>query len=164
MGDAFASLDELIRKMPLYAGPQYSSIVDFEFKWKHWQREVMARIGEGEYAASPKLAKLAAVLAGGEEAIDEVASLCETWYQWLAARLLFQNPMVKAYELGLHAQSAVARFGGLSQMTSLDSVVLAAMEGDVTQVVNELVTTLDNLWFPAHLLDLLNHANQLDLP
>jgi nuclear pore complex protein Nup85 len=27
--------------------------------------------------------------------------------------------------------------------------------------MNELCTTLDNLWFPAHLLDLLHHADQL---
>ncbi len=30
--------------------------------------------------------------------------------------------------------------------------------------MHELVTTLDNFWFPAHLLDLLHHANQLDNP
>ena len=27
--------------------------------------------------------------------------------------------------------------------------------------MNELCTTLDNLWFPAHLLDLLHHGDQL---
>ena len=27
--------------------------------------------------------------------------------------------------------------------------------------MNELCTTLDNLWFPSHLLDLLHHADQL---
>ena len=27
--------------------------------------------------------------------------------------------------------------------------------------MNELCTTLDNHWFPAHLLDLLHHADQL---
>jgi hypothetical protein len=29
------------------------------------------------------------------------------------------------------------------------------------KVMHELCTTLDNLWFPAHLLDLLHHADQL---
>lgn len=28
--------------------------------------------------------------------------------------------------------------------------------------MHELCTTLDNFWFPAHLLDLLHHADQLD--
>ncbi len=90
--------------------------------------------------------------------------LCETWYQWMCARLLFQRPDVKAYDLSMHAQQAVSKFGGLNSMTSLDSVILATLEGDLAQVMHELVTTLDNFWFPAHLLDLLHHANQLDHP
>ena len=39
-------------------------------------------------------------------------------------------------------------------MTSLDSILLAVMEMDMSQVMNELCNTLDNFWYPAHLLDL----------
>ena len=43
-------------------------------------------------------------------------------------------------------------------MTTLDSVLLAVLEGDTAQLVKELCTTLDNFWFPAHLLDLLHYS------
>ena len=41
--ESFVSLDELLRKMPVYsggAGAAGMSSVDFDFRWKHWQREV----------------------------------------------------------------------------------------------------------------------------
>jgi hypothetical protein len=40
-GDSFESLDELIKKMPLFNNQM--SVVDFNFRWKHWQNEVIAR-------------------------------------------------------------------------------------------------------------------------
>ena len=40
-----------------------------------------------------------------------VLNRCETWYQWMVARLLFTNPSVRAYDLNIHAQQAVDRYG-----------------------------------------------------
>ena len=39
---------------------------------------------------------------------------------------------------------------------------MTAMELDISQVMNELCNTLDNFWYPAHLLDLLHHAGVLE--
>ena len=39
--DSFASLDELLRKMPRYV--QGQTAADFEFRWRHWQTEVVNR-------------------------------------------------------------------------------------------------------------------------
>ena len=36
------------------------------------------------------------------------------------------------------------------------------MELDVSQVMSELCNTLDNFWYPAHLLDLLHHSGNLE--
>ena len=46
-------------------------------------------------------------------------------------------------------------------MTTLDSVLLAALEADIPQVVRELCLSLDNFWYSAHLLDLLHHSGAL---
>ena len=100
-------------------------------------------------------------LAGEEAAVERAAGRCETWYEWLVARLLYTSPTVRAYDLAVPGQQAVARFGGLAGMTTLDSVLLAALESDVPQVMRELCLTLDNFWLPAHLLDLLQHAGAL---
>jgi len=68
---------------------------------------------------------------------------------------------VKVYDLAIHGQQAVDKFGGLSSMTTLDSVLLAALEADIPQVMRELCLTLDNFWFSSHLLDLLHHGGNL---
>ena len=60
--------------------------------------------------------------------------LCETWYEWMVGKLLFTNPTVKYYDLAHYAEEAISKFGGLSSMTALDSVILAALEMDIPQV------------------------------
>ena len=52
----------------------------------------------------------------------------------LLGKLLFTQPDVKKFELGSAAERAINKFGGLSRMTSLDSVLLAIMESDMAQV------------------------------
>ncbi len=41
---------------------------------------------------------------------QQVLDRCETWYQWMVARLLYTNPSVRAYDLSIHAQQAVDRY------------------------------------------------------
>ena len=130
--DPFTSLDELLRKMPLCSAA--TSAADFEFRWRSWQREVTSRLQEGDFAAFPELTTVAELLAGQEAALSAAAERCETWYEWLVARLLYTLPTVKTYDLGIHGQQAVDKFGGLSTMTTLDSVLLAALEADIPQV------------------------------
>ena len=49
-----------------YSGSATQSIADFEFRWRHWQTEVKARIDEGDFAADPKLSSIAGMLSGSE--------------------------------------------------------------------------------------------------
>merc|ERR1711997_481792 len=93
---------------------------------------------------------------------EDVLGKCETWYEWLIGKLLYTNPSVRTYDLPYHAEEAITNFGGLGSMTTLDSVLLAVMEMDMSQVMNELCNTLDNFWYPAHLLDLLHHSGSLE--
>ena len=58
------SIDELLRKMPRFTVGQTAA--DFEFRWRHWQTEVVARIDEGDYATMPQLGFIAKILAGDE--------------------------------------------------------------------------------------------------
>ena len=83
---------------------------------------------------------------------------CEVWYEWMVANLLYTRPAVRAYDLAVQGQEAVDKFGGLSGMTTLDSVLLAVLENDIPQVIRELCLSLDNFWYSAHLLDLLHHT------
>jgi hypothetical protein len=52
----------------------------------------------------------------------------------MVGKLLYTNPSIKIYDLSHFAEEAIGKFGGLSSMTTLDSVILAAMELDIPQV------------------------------
>ena len=111
------------------------SVADFEFRWRHWQNEVNARINEEDFATEPHLSQLADILSGSEEIFNgKVFEMCETWFEWMVAYLLFTNPSVKIYDVGNFAAEAMAKFGGMNSMTTLDSVIFSAMELDVGQV------------------------------
>lgn len=43
------------------------SVADFEYRWRHWQSEVVTRKEEGDFANQPELAQLADILAGATE-------------------------------------------------------------------------------------------------
>ena len=113
--DPFLSMDDLLRKMPVCSA--VTSAADFEFRWRHWQVEVTARIQEGEFAAFPELSYIASFMAGQEDSLDRAAREdCEVWYEWMVANLLYTRPAVRAYDLAVHGQEAVDKFRGLSGM------------------------------------------------
>ena len=60
--------------MPLCSASGNTSLADFDYRWRHWQVEVVARIQEGDFAACPDLTSVAELLAGTEEALSRVAS------------------------------------------------------------------------------------------
>ena len=138
--DPFMSLDELLRKMPVCSAT--TSAADFEFRWRHWQVEVVARLQEGDFAAFPDLTYVAGLLAGQEDSLSRAVGECEVWYEWLVPNLLYTRPAVKTYDLSVHGQQAIDKFGGLSSMTTMDSVLLAVLEADILQVIRELCLTL----------------------
>ena len=70
--DPFLSMDELLRKMPQCNAN--TSAADFEFRWRTWQVEVVARIQEGDFAAFPDLSYIAGLLAGQEDSLERAAS------------------------------------------------------------------------------------------
>ena len=116
------------------------------------------RLQEGDYAAFPELTCNAELLAGEEAAVERAAGRGETWYEWLVARLhLAHRPRL---DLAVPGQQAIARFGRLADMTTLDSVLLAALESDAPPVMRELCLTLDDFRqkFNAYLSQLHNYV------
>ena len=94
------------------------------------------RTNEGDFSTEPHLSEIAEILAGSAEIFQgKILMTCETWYEWMVGKLLFTNPAIKIYDLSNVAEEAIAKFGGLSSMTTLDSVILAAMELDIPQAI-----------------------------
>ena len=52
--DPLVSLDELLKKMPVY-DMNTTSVAKFEIAWRRWQTEVVARIDEGDFVTDPNL-------------------------------------------------------------------------------------------------------------
>ena len=65
----------------------------------------------GGLRSLPELTTVAQLLAGQEEALHLEPECCETWYEWLVARLLYTLPTVKTDELGVHGAQAVESTG-----------------------------------------------------
>ncbi|KAM7443264.1 Nucleoporin nup85 [Porites harrisoni] len=160
--DEFESMDELLRKMPMYQLYMGQTLQEFSMKWSHWQQECRHRLESETYAANPHLHALCQILCGEEEVFDEMIKYCKTWYQLLVAKLLYCNPAVKSFDLQYHTQACISQFGGSSNVHSFDRILLSAFEFDVHAVIKESSDALGNWWFVAHLTDLLHHCGQLD--
>ncbi|KAG0720279.1 Nuclear pore complex protein Nup85 [Chionoecetes opilio] len=156
--DPFLSIDELLRKMPVFQVYGGVSVGDFEARWQHWQSECERRLEEGFFAGSHHLRDICKILCGDLEAISKHMNLMDTWYHLMVSTLLFSKPVIKLFHLSTASQDAIVRMQDHQVITALDHVLLAAMEADMYQVVKECQQVMDNPWFTTHLTDLLYHT------
>ncbi|XP_069188460.1 nuclear pore complex protein Nup85 isoform X4 [Procambarus clarkii] len=156
--DPFLSMDELLRKMPVYQVYGGVSVAEFTVRWQHWQDECERRLQEGHFTTCHHLQTVCKILCGDLNTINNLSDLMDTWYHLMVSSLLFTCPTVKLFRLSSAAQDAIACTGGEQRTTPLDNVLLAAMEGDSHQVIKECQQVFDNTWFTAHVTDLLNHT------
>lgn len=161
--DPFTAMEEILRKMPTYQVYGGVSEAEFLLRWQHWQAECENRLHRGEFTAWSHLGKLAEILCGNAPAILSVTNLsCEggpgggSWVPHLVATLLYTQPNIKLHRLHGAALRAIADCR--DKLSALDSLLLAAIEGDAMQVVRGCQQSLDNMWLSAHLTDLLYHA------
>ncbi|XP_060620689.1 nuclear pore complex protein Nup85 [Anolis sagrei] len=155
-------LDELMKKMPVPSLNSIQTLTELELKWQHWHEECQRFLKDGTFASNPHMETLCKILLGDEKTILEKKDLMTTWYHFLVTRLLYCHPTVKHVELHVYAQSSLDLFlGGESSPEPLDSILLAAFEFDIHQVIKECSIALSNWWFVAHLTDLLDHCSLL---
>uniref|UniRef100_A0A7N6C1U2 Nuclear pore complex protein Nup85 n=1 Tax=Anabas testudineus TaxID=64144 RepID=A0A7N6C1U2_ANATE len=135
---------------------------EFEVKWRHWHDEVDRCLQDNSFASNRHLELICKILVGDEDTLLEHKDLLSTWYHFLVTRLLFCHPTVKPTELHYYAQSCMTMFlDARSVPEPLDSILLAAFEFDIHQVIKDCSIALNNWWFVAHLTDLLDHCKLL---
>uniref|UniRef100_A0A3Q3GYW7 Nuclear pore complex protein Nup85 n=1 Tax=Labrus bergylta TaxID=56723 RepID=A0A3Q3GYW7_9LABR len=132
------------------------TLTEFDVKWRHWHEEVDRCLQDNSFASNPHLE----LILGDEDTLLEHKGLLSTWYHFLVTRLLFCHPTVKPTELHFYAQSCMTMFLDMSP-EPLDSILLAAFEFDIHQVIKDCSIALNNWWFVAHLTDLLDHCKLL---
>ncbi|ELT92130.1 hypothetical protein CAPTEDRAFT_228245 [Capitella teleta] len=158
----FKLIEQLLRRMPVYAANSGLSIGEFENKWRYWQEECVERLRDGSFMAHPCLEVICQILCGEDEVFAAHSDLLGTWYCLMVARLFYQNPAIKVFDLQYATQFCVDAYGGLSNLQPWDSILLAAVEFDIHQVIRECSSSFGNWWFASHLTDLLQHCGKLE--
>ncbi|XP_044038566.1 nuclear pore complex protein Nup85 [Siniperca chuatsi] len=155
-------MDTLLSKMPFYNPGGNQTLTEFDVKWRHWHEEVGRCLQDNSFSSNQHLELICKILVGDEDTLLEHKELLSTWYHFLVARLLFSHPTVKPTELHYYAQSCMTMFlDSRSVPEPLDSILLAAFEFDIHQVIKDCSIALNNWWFVAHLTDLLDHCKLL---
>lgn len=155
-------MDTLLIKMPFYNPGGTQTLTEFDVKWRHWHQEVDRCLQDNSFASNQHLEIICRILVGDEDTLLEHKERLSTWYHFLVTRLLFSHPTVKPTELHYYAQSCMTMFlDSRSVPEPLDSILLAAFEFDIHQVIKDCSIALNNWWFVAHLTDLLDHCKLL---
>lgn len=158
----YKQMDTLLSKMPFYNPGGTQTLTEFDVKWRHWHEEVDRSLQDNSFASNRYLELICKILLGDEDTLLEHKELLGTWYHFLVTRLLFCHPTVKPTELHYYAQSCMTMFlDSRSVPEPLDSILLAAFEFDIHQVIKDCSIALNNWWFVAHLTDLLDHCKLL---
>uniref|UniRef100_A0AAR2LGG2 Nuclear pore complex protein Nup85 n=1 Tax=Pygocentrus nattereri TaxID=42514 RepID=A0AAR2LGG2_PYGNA len=155
-------MDSLLQKMPIFNPGSTQTLTEFDVKWRHWHEECDRYLQDNSFASNRHLETICKILVGDEDTMLEHKELLGTWYHFLVSRLLFFHPTVKPSELHYYAQSSMDMFlDSRSAPEPLDSILLAAFEFDLHQVIKDCSIALNNWWFVAHLTDLLDHCKLL---
>ncbi|XP_041076035.1 nuclear pore complex protein Nup85-like, partial [Polyodon spathula] len=158
----FKTLDSLMKKMPVFNPAGSQTLTEFDLKWRHWHEECELHLQDGSFSSNSNLETICKILLGHEETLLNQKEQLSTWYHLLVSRLLYTHPSVKPTELHYYAQSSMDLFlDNRSAPEPLDSILLAAFEFDIHQVIKDCSIALSNWWFVAHLTDLLDHCKLL---
>ncbi|GBM41649.1 Nuclear pore complex protein Nup85 [Araneus ventricosus] len=159
----FVSLDELMKKMPMYGSSSGISLNEFRIRWKHWQEECKTRLGRGEFSSDSNLETVCKILCGDYEALSAKSNLCENWYHLMISVLLYTDPCVSFSSLGDIARTYYNNVTSSSWNKSniVDSIILAAMELDIMSVINLACSFNDGWWFAVHIMDLFTYGNYI---
>nr|CAD7405810.1 unnamed protein product [Timema poppensis] len=142
--EPFRSADFILKTMPTFSlklivlGSFHASTVGVPGRLlTHWiSLDPLASIG---FQVPASLAgfyceQISILLCGDKEAFSEVKGQCETWYQYMAAWLLYTEPTVKSFDLTFHAHQCIALFRGLDKLNTTDVIILALLEADLQKV------------------------------
>ena len=159
----FQSLDELLRKMPVYDNYQAQSITEFDVKRKYWQEECKSRLDLGDFDLKPELKLICQILCGDDDAFEEIKDIAGSWYQMLISFLFYSNPTIMSFDIHYCCNMCIDMYGGIASLSPLDSILLSTFKFDITQLMGECCAHFSNWWLPLHLTDLLTlctlHSN-----
>uniref|UniRef100_A0AAY4C7C5 Nuclear pore complex protein Nup85 n=1 Tax=Denticeps clupeoides TaxID=299321 RepID=A0AAY4C7C5_9TELE len=168
-----ADVDEKAREVLQYESPanheafwdvpgSTQTLTEFDVKWRRWHEECNRCLQDGSFASNQHLLTICKILVCDVDTLLEHKELLSTWYHFLVTRLLYSHPTVKPIDLHYYAQASMDMFMDThSAPEPLDSILMAAFEFDLHQVIKDCSIALNNWWFVAHITDLLDHCKLL---
>ncbi|XP_035213593.1 nuclear pore complex protein Nup85-like isoform X2 [Stegodyphus dumicola] len=161
----FLSLDELLRNMPMYAPSTGISLNEFRMRWTLWHEECKARLQRGEFSSEVGLEEICKILCGDADMLTTKSYLCGNWYHLMISVLFYTDPCINISSLGDTARAYYNNVAcnGWNKSNLVDSIILAAFEFDIMNVLNLACSINDGWWFAVHITDLLTHGDYIDL-
>jgi len=154
----YSSIEELLKKRPVYSSNIGSTVSDYEWRHKNWLEECKFRLSNGDFESVPQLATVCRILTGEEEVFVELKHLCAGWCDLMISYVYYSNPTVSPYDIHLHASEFIqvcSSSQDQEDLEAVDSILLSVLRYDVPLLLNECCRNFSSWWFPVHLMDLL---------
>lgn len=159
----------LLERMPL--SNQYI-IHEFCNKWTAWSEECKSVIETHQLDNNPPLLNIVRLLGQDLKVYEELAPICETWYQLMVSCLLYTDPCIRETDLSELCRRSISIFRrnhpkfcqANPEPDCFDDIIIAAFEYDLVQVIANCCSYFDdNWWFVTHFVDLLHSSDQLKI-
>lgn len=157
----------MLERMPL--SNQYI-VHEFCNKWSNWSDWCKQERETGQFDSNSTLLNIVRLLSRDIKVYQEIAPLCETWYQLMVAYLMYTDPCINDTDQSDLCRWSITTFKNNhpkyvqqnSEPDAFDEIILAAFDYDLLQVIFKSCSYLqDNSWFVTHFVDLLHASGQL---
>lgn len=123
------------------------------------QEEVRNLCSSGIFQSNLEAQKVALIVAGDIPTIRSVALLLDNWFELVPPYLLFVRPRATLPQLRDAVKDCLEIFG-ITKCSGMDAALCELFSLEAVRALHRLSTTSANWWFPAHLADLLQKADE----
>ncbi|MCP9257880.1 putative RNA-binding protein EEED8.10 [Dirofilaria immitis] len=123
------------------------------------QEEVRNMCINGVFETNAEAEKVAMIIAGDIPTITSVSAQLDNWFELVPSYLLFVQPCATLPQLKDVVKDCLEIFG-ISKCNGIDAVMCELFSLDALRALHRISTSSTNWWFPAHLADLLQKADE----
>uniref|UniRef100_A0A158Q8C9 Nuclear pore complex protein Nup85 n=1 Tax=Elaeophora elaphi TaxID=1147741 RepID=A0A158Q8C9_9BILA len=123
------------------------------------QEEVRNMCTSGVFRTNAEAEKVAMIIAGDIPTITSVSAQLDNWFELVPPYLLFVRPCATLPQLRDAVKDCLKIFG-ISKCNGIDAVMCELFSLEALRALHRISTSSTNWWFPAHLADLLQKADE----
>uniref|UniRef100_A0A1I7VEG4 Nuclear pore complex protein Nup85 n=2 Tax=Loa loa TaxID=7209 RepID=A0A1I7VEG4_LOALO len=123
------------------------------------QEEVRDMCTSGFFRTNADAEKVAMIVAGDISTITSVSAQLDNWFELVPPYLLFVRPCATLPQLKDVVKDCLKIFG-ISKCNGIDAVMCELFSLEALRALHRISTSSTNWWFPAHLADLLQKADE----